>query len=82
MNRRSFFNFLGSAVIGIVITLKLPDSIAPIKIDVEKCNNGMEAIFKLIDDDLNAAMKTIYSNFLKRGRSLTADEILEAYSKP
>lgn len=36
MNRRSFFNFLGSAVIGTVIALKLPDSIAPIKILVEK----------------------------------------------
>ena len=31
MNRRKFFNILGSAVIGTVIALKIPENIAPIK---------------------------------------------------
>lgn len=30
MNRRTFFNFLGSATLGTIIALKLPDTIAPI----------------------------------------------------
>lgn len=36
MNRRTFFNFLGSATLGTIIALNLPDTIAPIKLWVEK----------------------------------------------
>lgn len=47
MNRRSFFNFLGSAVIGTVIALKLPDSIAPLNKFIS--NSGVITYEKLLE---------------------------------
>lgn len=49
MNRRKFFNFLGSAVIGTVIALKLPDSLIPIGSEAKKVSM-IELWPKIIND--------------------------------
>lgn len=56
MNRRKFFNLLGSAVIGTVIALKIPESIAPINIFGE-ASGGIETIFDVLDKDFQDALR-------------------------
>lgn len=78
MNRRKFFNMLGSAVIGTVIALKIPENIAPIKLDIPRLK-GIEEIYRLIDTDLKMAMEAMTRSIWTFGRPLTADEIIEAW---
>lgn len=65
MNRRKFFNLLGSAVIGTIIALKIPDSIAPINL-FDEPNGGAETIFDLIDKDFQDAMRIITTEMNKQ----------------
>lgn len=78
MNRRKFFNLLGSAVIGTVIALKIPESIAPINIDIPRLK-GVGEIYRLIDTDLKMAMEAMTRSIWTFGRPLTADEVIEAW---
>jgi hypothetical protein len=50
MNRRSFFNFLDSAVIGTVIALKLPDSIAPLNNLIKQPKITFSAVMEAYND--------------------------------
>lgn len=53
MNRRNFFNFLGAATLGTIIALKLPDTIAPIKLCVEKPRITFQALQEAYYDATN-----------------------------
>ncbi len=53
MNRRKFFNFLGSAVIGTVIALKLPDAIAPLNNLIRERGISFQALYEAYQDCVN-----------------------------
>jgi hypothetical protein len=73
MNRRKFLNSLGAAILGTAIALQLPDSLVPQFMEKEEYLHGPEAIFKIIDADLELAMRSMqkYVN-----RSLYSNPIL------
>lgn len=54
MNRRSFFNKLGAAILGTAIALKLPDSIVPKVPELPKHPGAIS--FKMLNDAYNRAL--------------------------
>lgn len=63
LNRRKFFNLIGKTVLGTIIAINLPDSLAPTIKEELDYNKGAEMIMTLLDVHLNEAMD-IFSNIV------------------
>jgi hypothetical protein len=71
MNRRRFLELLGTAALGSGIVYSFPSVIVPKNISSEPislttCNNGLDKLFKMMDDDLKDAVKTMVSALNKQ----------------